>query len=68
MRVLVNGQLGHIGTVMVPMLLKSGHQVVGLDSNLYVHLCRWRHCRRAAYIRKDTRNEGPPPHLVRAIF
>lgn len=68
MRGLVNGQLGHIGTVK-PMLLKSGHQVVELDSNLYVHLCHWQqHCQRAAYIRKDTRNEGPPPHLVRAIF
>jgi nucleoside-diphosphate-sugar epimerase len=35
MRVLVTGHLGYIGTVMVPMLLKSGHDVVGLDSNLY---------------------------------
>ena len=35
MRVLVTGHLGYIGTVMVPMLLKSGHVVVGLDSHLY---------------------------------
>jgi nucleoside-diphosphate-sugar epimerase len=35
MRVLVTGHLGYIGTVMVPMLLESGHEVVGLDSNLY---------------------------------
>lgn len=35
MRVMVTGHLGYIGTVMVPMLLKAGHQVVGLDSNLY---------------------------------
>jgi nucleoside-diphosphate-sugar epimerase len=35
MRVLVTGHLGYIGTVMVPMLLKAGHQVIGLDSNLY---------------------------------
>jgi nucleoside-diphosphate-sugar epimerase len=35
MRVLVTGHLGYIGTVMVPVLLKAGHQVVGLDSNLY---------------------------------
>src|SRR5262249_33103474 len=35
MRVLVTGHLGYIGTVMVPMLLKSGHEVVGLDSHLY---------------------------------
>src|SRR5215813_12521959 len=35
MRVLVTGHLGYIGTVMVPMLLKAGHQVIGLDCNLY---------------------------------
>lgn len=35
MRVLVTGHLGYIGTVMVPMLLKAGHDVVGLDSDLY---------------------------------
>jgi len=35
MRVMVTGHLGYIGTVMVPMLLKSGHEVIGLDSNLY---------------------------------
>lgn len=35
MRVMVTGHLGYIGTVMVPMLLKSGHEVVGLDSDLY---------------------------------
>ncbi|UCG34748.1 MAG: SDR family oxidoreductase [Candidatus Omnitrophota bacterium] len=35
MRVLVTGHLGYIGTVMVPMLLTEGHDVVGLDSNLY---------------------------------
>ena len=35
MRVMVTGHLGYIGTVMVPMLLRSGHEVVGLDSDLY---------------------------------
>ena len=35
MRVMVTGHLGYIGTVMVPMLKRSGHEVVGLDSNLY---------------------------------
>ena len=35
MRVLVTGHLGYIGTVMVPMLLKAGHQVIGFDCNLY---------------------------------
>jgi nucleoside-diphosphate-sugar epimerase len=31
----VTGHLGYIGTVMVPMLLRSGHEVIGLDSDLY---------------------------------
>ena len=35
MRVLVTGHNGYVGTVLVPMLLKAGHDVVGLDSNLF---------------------------------
>ncbi|MBN1559786.1 SDR family oxidoreductase [candidate division KSB1 bacterium] len=35
MRVLVTGHKGYIGTVMVPMLLAEGYDVVGLDSDLY---------------------------------
>jgi len=35
MRVLVTGHLGYIGTVMTPMLLAEGFEVVGLDSDLY---------------------------------
>ena len=35
MRTLVTGHKGYIGTVMVPMLLGAGHEVVGLDSDLF---------------------------------
>jgi nucleoside-diphosphate-sugar epimerase len=35
MRLLVTGDKGYIGAVMVPMLLKAGHEVVGLDSDLF---------------------------------
>lgn len=35
MKVLVTGHKGFIGTVMVPMLQSAGHEVVGLDSDLY---------------------------------
>ena len=35
MRVLVTGHNGYVGTVLVPMLQKAGHDVVGLDTNLY---------------------------------
>ena len=35
MRVLVTGHKGYIGTVMTPMLLRAGHSVMGLDSDLF---------------------------------
>ena len=35
MKVLVTGSRGYIGTVMVPMLQAAGHQVAGLDVDLY---------------------------------
>src|SRR5215475_11800889 len=35
MRVLVTGNLGYIGTVLTPRLVRAGHEVVGLDSDLY---------------------------------
>ncbi len=35
MRILVTGHKGYIGAVMVPMLLEEGHDVVGLDSELF---------------------------------
>src|SRR5262245_27244097 len=35
MRVLLTGNFGYIGTVLTPMLLKAGYDVVGMDSDLY---------------------------------
>ncbi|MDY6838688.1 MAG: NAD(P)-dependent oxidoreductase [Thermodesulfobacteriota bacterium] len=35
MRVLVTGNNGYIGTVLCPMLLKHGHDVLGMDTDLY---------------------------------
>jgi nucleoside-diphosphate-sugar epimerase len=35
MHVLVTGHNGYIGCVMVPMLRSAGHEVVGLDSDLF---------------------------------
>src|SRR5262245_12249256 len=35
MRVLVTGHKGYIGTVMTPLLLRAGHEVVGYDSDIY---------------------------------
>lgn len=35
MKVLLTGNLGYIGTVMVPLLRARGHEIVGIDSDLY---------------------------------
>ena len=35
MKILVTGSHGYIGTVLVPMLLKKGHEVIGLDADYY---------------------------------
>lgn len=58
MRVLVTGHLGYIGTVMVPLLLQAGHEIVGYDSDLYER-CTFPWGGQIAnvpHIRKDTRD------------
>ena len=35
MRVLLTGHDGYIGTVLVPLLLGAGHDVVGLDTGWF---------------------------------
>jgi nucleoside-diphosphate-sugar epimerase len=58
MRVLVTGHLGYIGSVMVPLLLKHGHEVSGFDCNLYER-CTFEAGGKLAmvpHIRKDVRD------------
>jgi len=35
MKVLITGHQGYIGTVLVPLLLEKGHEVIGVDSELF---------------------------------
>jgi nucleoside-diphosphate-sugar epimerase len=35
MRILLTGHRGYIGSVLLPMLLDEGHEVVGLDSDIF---------------------------------
>ncbi len=35
MQILVTGHLGYIGTILTPLLLKEGHEVTGMDSDLF---------------------------------
>lgn len=58
MRVLVTGHLGYIGTVLTPMLVREGHSVTGLDSDLYsrcTYAAGGKICE-VATIRKDVRD------------
>ena len=58
MRVLVTGHLGYIGTILTPMLVNAGHDVTGLDSDLYSR-CTYvagGKIHEVATIRKDVRD------------
>jgi nucleoside-diphosphate-sugar epimerase len=35
MKILLTGSRGYIGTVMAPLMVRAGHDVVGLDTDLY---------------------------------
>jgi nucleoside-diphosphate-sugar epimerase len=56
MRVLVTGHEGYIGTVLVPLLLSAGHEVVGLDSYLFERCNFCDGIQPVSSIRKDIRD------------
>lgn len=59
MRVLVTGHCGYIGTVLVPMLIDQGHDVVGLDSDLFQRCTFGEGMCTIAEIRNDIRDVEP---------
>jgi nucleoside-diphosphate-sugar epimerase len=61
MKVLLSGHLGYIGAVMAPMLVEAGHDVVGLDADLYRRCTFAQGGEIAALpaIAKDLRDIGP---------
>jgi nucleoside-diphosphate-sugar epimerase len=56
MRVLLTGHRGYIGAIAEPMLRASGHQVVGLDSDLYANCDFGQFGSGDADLRKDLRD------------
>jgi nucleoside-diphosphate-sugar epimerase len=56
MRILVTGHKGYIGTVMAPLLANAGHEVVGLDSDLFEECTFGEPPREFPSIRKDLRD------------
>jgi nucleoside-diphosphate-sugar epimerase len=59
MKVLVTGHQGYIGSVMVPLMLETGHEVVGLDTGLYEACGFGDHGQEIAGVRLDLRDVEP---------
>ena len=56
MRVLVTGHTGYIGTVLVPLAQQAGHDVVGLDTDLFAPCVFGTAPAQIASLRKDVRD------------
>jgi len=56
MRTLITGHQGYIGTIMAPLLADAGHEVVGLDSDLFEQCTFGAPPREFPSIRKDLRD------------
>ena len=56
MKVLVTGSNGYIGTVLTQLLLKAGHEVIGLDSDLYRYCTFGKNIPNIPVIIKDIRD------------
>lgn len=59
MRVLVTGHRGYIGSILVPLLIEAGHEVEGLDSDLYAECTFTGSLVEIPERRKDVRDVGP---------
>ncbi len=56
MRILLTGHKGYIGSVAGPMLLSSGHEVVGLDADLFAGCDFGEAAQTIPQVRKDLRD------------
>jgi nucleoside-diphosphate-sugar epimerase len=69
MRVLVTGHKGYIGTVLTPMLLERGYEVIGLDSDLFEDCTFGEPPVEVPEMRKDIRDiEASDLHGVDAVM
>lgn len=59
MKILLTGHKGYIGAVAAPMLMAAGHEVVGLDTDLYAQCDFASETKRIPEIRKDLRDVEP---------
>src|SRR4051794_5640404 len=59
MKVLITGHLGYIGTVMAPFLSRAGHEIVGLDTDLFGECTFGEEPVKFPELRKDLRDITP---------
>jgi len=59
MRILITGNKGYIGTILAPMLKARGHEVHGLDSDLYERCTFGEAPVEIPWVRKDVRDAEP---------
>jgi nucleoside-diphosphate-sugar epimerase len=59
MKVLVTGSQGYIGTILVPMLIQIGHEVIGLDTDYYQRCTFSSEVPDIKTIKKDVRDVEP---------
>jgi nucleoside-diphosphate-sugar epimerase len=60
MRILVTGHKGYIGTLLVPMLIAQGYEVMGLDSGLFEQCTFQRSVPEIPWLRADIRDVQSP--------
>lgn len=56
MRVLITGSQGYIGTILSPLLRDAGHEVIGLDSDLYRRCTFGARVPDVPFVEKDVRD------------
>lgn len=69
LKILVTGAAGYIGTILLPQLLLSGHQVVALDNFMYKQVVLLEYCNHSNFtiVRGDARERGLLSSLLREV-